>query len=102
LARVARSLGVIVVAAALLPACRRKLPGPEECHALAERWLAVVSQGRSQHPNTPREQGIVEDTVLKMTTQCLTRPYDREMVECVVSGAAPKACFASFESRSGR
>lgn len=85
-----------------LPSCQRKLPGPEECHALAERWLAVASSGRSRHPTTQREVVLVDDTVFQLTTECLTRPYDREMVACVTSGGAPRACLASFEARTGK
>ena len=67
---------------------------------MAEQWLAVVSEGRSQRPTSPREVLIVDDTVVKLTTECLTRPYDKELVACVGNGGAPRGCLARFESRT--
>jgi hypothetical protein len=66
---------------------------------MAERWLAVASNGRSQRPASEDEIRLVDDTVMKLTTEYLTRPYDRELVSCVGNGGTPRACLARFETR---
>ncbi|HVW27324.1 MAG TPA: hypothetical protein VHC69_18295 [Polyangiaceae bacterium] len=37
--------------------------------------------------------------ILDRTTECLTTPYDRQLVQCVTEGAAPRACMVGFENR---
>ena len=84
--------------ALFLPACARKAPGPEECHELARAWVF-----RERATRIPRFGGLVlepgEDAILERTTQCLTTPYDRELVECIGAGGSPRACFAAFQNR---
>jgi len=67
---------------------------------MAEQWLAMVSNGRSQRPASEREVRLVDDTVVKLTTECLTRPYDKELVSCVGNGGVPRTCLARFEARA--
>jgi hypothetical protein len=76
---------------------------------MAEQWLAMVSNGRSQRPASEREVRLVDDTVVKLTTECLTRPYDKELVSCVgrasrsptgENGGVPRTCLARFEARA--
>jgi hypothetical protein len=40
-----------------------------------------------------------EEAVLDRTTECLTTPYDHELVQCVTAGAPPRGCLATFEAR---
>jgi hypothetical protein len=68
---------------------------------MAEQWLAMASEGRSRRPASEREVLLIDDTVVKLTTECLTRPYDKALVSCVGKGGVPRACLARFEGRSG-
>jgi hypothetical protein len=79
--------------------CARRAPGPEECHALAVQWVGREGRrGVSQ-----RFGGIVleapDSRILDRTTECLTTPYDRELVACIASRASPALCFGAFQSR---
>jgi hypothetical protein len=77
-----------------LDGCARRAPGPEECHELALAWVlgprarAMQSFGRA-----------AEEAILDRTTECLTTPYDRELVQCVTTGVPARRCVGAFESR---
>jgi hypothetical protein len=86
----------------LAVACQRKAPGPEECHALAVRWVNAVRWGGGAAPRGRRVRFAQEDdAVLERTTLCLTTPYDRELVECVRVRGAIVDCYEAFEARHG-
>lgn len=92
-------LGLGLALGLALPACTRKAPGPEECHALARAWVAKERSRPGRFPGLVLEPPA--DAVLERTNECLTTPYDRELVECIGAGAAPRGCFAAFVVRRG-
>jgi hypothetical protein len=71
--------------------CQRKAPGPEECARFAE---AVVGAGRYITP-------VIAAQIESQTQECLTRPYDRELLRCVLLTRQARVCLASFRARTG-
>jgi hypothetical protein len=71
-------------------ACKRKAPGPEECARFAE---AVVGVGRYITP-------VMAAQIETQTQECLTRPYDRELLDCVLVTRQARACLAAFRART--
>jgi hypothetical protein len=88
----------IVLAALQSSGCGRKAPGPEECHALALQ-LELGAAARMPRHQRVRASVVSEDAILERTTECLTTPYDRELVGCVTAGASPALCVRAFEAR---
>jgi hypothetical protein len=84
------SLGVLC---ASLLGCQRKAPGPEECARFAQ---AVVTLAAGNPWLTPQMQSAIDDE----TRQCLTRPYDRELLNCVLITNRARPCLQSFRSRT--
>lgn len=82
----------LLLAALLTPACERKAPGPEECVQFAERWF---DEDRDRVHLSPTRAKYFDEVVHK----CLTTPYDKEYVECVLSGGANARCQRAFERR---
>jgi hypothetical protein len=82
--------------------CQRRAPGPEECHELAVRWLSTEAPALTSRQLSNEALAVVEDAVLELTTECLTKPYDRELVRCVVDGGTPRTCLSAFEKRHDR
>jgi hypothetical protein len=81
--------GAFVAASAL--GCQRKAPGPEECARFAE---AVVGGNRYITP-------VIAAQIEQQIQECLTRPYDRELLDCVLITHRAHACLASFRARTG-
>ena len=75
----------------LLLACRRKAPGPDECVAFAKVWV------ESRHLQQ-LSAGTV-DPFDELVRDCLTAPYDRALVECVLNGRAPDRCRLEYVRR---
>ncbi len=73
--------------------CRGNLPTGADCETLA---LAAV------RVRTPRdlEDARVLRAVQKITLECVTTPYDREMVECVRRRSDYPSCAVEFKVRS--
>jgi len=69
--------------------CQRKAPGPEECARFAE---AVVGGGRYVTP-------LIDAQIERQTQECLTRPYDRELLSCVLLTRQARRCLSSFYVR---
>jgi hypothetical protein len=105
---------VFVVTVLLASACTRKAPGPDECHAFAVRvaqlqGIAVRPLPRSDFEPEPTDQEQAQqdedelsDPIMSLTTECITTPFDREVVSCVLSAkASPRACFRAFAARHG-
>ena len=92
--RVAR-LGLLVLSSALggALACARAAPGPDECVAFAEAWL----RGRRAPPPSPLEADNAFDELVR---RCLTEPYDRELVACVVGGNNQERCRIDYARRA--
>lgn len=75
--------------------CERQAPGPEEC----QRFAAAVVLQTTQSPYlTPEMQQLIEDE----TRKCLTVPYDRELLSCVLTTNRGKLCLDGFRRRTGR
>lgn len=70
--------------------CQRGLPGPDECVAFAEAWL------RGRRPATQLEADTAFDELVR---RCLTEPYDRELVTCVVGGNNQERCRVDYARR---
>jgi len=82
------AVGLSLLAAATT-GCQRKAPGPEECAQFAE---AVVGAGRYVTP-------VIAAQIERQTQECLTRPYDRELLQCVLLTRQAEACLRSFQFR---
>jgi hypothetical protein len=83
-----------LLAGALLPAllgCRRKAPGPDECLAFAKVWV------ESRHLDKLPLAAV--DPFEQLVRECLTAPYDRALVECVLNGRAPDRCRMEYARR---
>ena len=87
-----RVAGFIILSAALL-GCERKAPGPQEC----ARFAVAVVQFAAGSPIllSPEMQGQIDE----QTRQCLTRPYDRELLNCVLSQGRARPCLDAFRRR---
>jgi hypothetical protein len=70
--------------------CERAAPGPDECVAFAESWL------RAHPPATRLEADTAFDELVR---RCLTEPYDRELVTCVVGGRNQERCRVDYARR---
>ncbi|HYP77851.1 MAG TPA: hypothetical protein VER12_17895 [Polyangiaceae bacterium] len=88
-----RKLARAVIGCTLLGAsglgCQRNAPGPEECARFAE---AVVGAHRYITP-------AIAAQIETQTRECLTRPYDRELLECVLLTRYASRCLAAFRAR---
>jgi hypothetical protein len=79
-----------------LTGCARKLPGPDECRAFALSQLGV-------RPGTPAVSLEVEPRLAlraeDLTRECLTTPYDYELMRCLAQGGSQRACARAFGER---
>jgi hypothetical protein len=96
-ARSTLRLGLIALTllGAALCGCERKAPGPEEC----ERFAEIVARMSTDSPLLTLE---LQAQIDEETRQCLTKPYDRELLACVETTHQAHGCLASFRQRSGR
>jgi hypothetical protein len=89
---------ISVVAIALhcgaLGGCARQLPGPDECHDFALVWVLGPQAASVRRVTVSAAKAIDE-----RTTECLTTPYDRELVQCVTTGTGRQSCLSSFAAR---
>jgi hypothetical protein len=85
------AFGHCLVALGLLAVgCERAAPGPDECVAFGESWL------RAHRPSTRLEADTAFDELVR---RCLTEPYDRELVRCVVAGQNQERCRVDYVRR---
>jgi hypothetical protein len=79
-----------------LAGCARKLPGPAECRAFALQSLGV-------RPDVPaamlERRPELAERVEHVAFECLTKPWDYELVECLRGGNSQRLCAARFEQR---
>ena len=85
--------GLALLSAALL-GCERKAPGPEECARFAQ---AMAGAPRTSPWLTPEVAAAIEEE----TRQCLTVPYDYELLNCVLRTRQSRACLSGFHRRQG-
>jgi hypothetical protein len=76
-----------------LPSCQRQAPGPDECVAFAKVWV------QRRHVEAKRSL-VAADPFDELVRDCLTTPYDRALVECVINGKAPDGCRREFARRT--
>jgi len=91
---VALAIAGLVAASAGLLGCERKAPGPDECARFA---AAVVEIAAGSPFLTPALQAQIDE----QTRQCLTRPYDRALLNCVLSTGRARPCLEAFRKRRG-
>ena len=72
---------VLCLAGAFL-GCTRKAPGPSECQALGLAVLGVDAETAAMMPR-------IQQAVDLFTVECLTTPYDRQLVQCMAQQAPP-------------
>jgi hypothetical protein len=89
LAMLARAAGPLLLCGVAL-GCTREAPGPEECVAFAEAWLKT-------HP--PTSLLVADHAFDELVRHCLTEPYDRALVSCVVAGSSPDRCRVDYVRR---
>jgi hypothetical protein len=80
--------------------CERVAPGPDECVAFAQAWL---------HARRPASRLEADTAFDELVRRCLTEPYDRELVDCVVgsqvrgsqamSGLSQERCRIDYARR---
>jgi hypothetical protein len=90
LRKLARAAVGFILLGAAATSCQRKAPGPEECARFAE---AVVGSRRYLNP-------VIAAQIESQTQECLTRPYDRELLNCVLLTRQARGCLASFRARN--
>ena len=85
----------LAFASALLSGCARKAPGPEECQRFAE----LVARMSTDSPVLTSE---LQAQIDEETRQCLTKPYDRELLQCVETMHEAHRCLTAFRLRNER
>ena len=88
-------LVTLTLVSVTLCGCERKAPGPEECQHFAEMAARMSTDSPLL---TPELQAQIDEE----TRQCLTKPYDRELLACVETTQQAHGCLASFRQRTGR
>jgi hypothetical protein len=79
-----------------LSSCARQLPGPLECRAFA---LSSVGVDPSIPATLLRQDPRLEARADEVTRQCLTTPWDRQLLRCLDSGGCSRVCLSRFEAR---
>jgi hypothetical protein len=95
MARVAaiRWIGVLALGLGLVSSgCQRKAPGPKECQRAVLRMVGVYQPDMLRVPQ-------IKEAVDQITVDCLTTPYDRQMVRCLEEGIGARLCLAEFRAR---
>jgi hypothetical protein len=86
-------LGLLALGSVHGLGCARVAPGPEECVAFAEAWL------RGHRPLPPARLET-ENAFDELVRRCLTEPYDRELVSCVIGGRNQERCRVDYARRA--
>lgn len=84
-----RALWLVLV---LVAACEREAPGPLECRRFALSAVGVRSRDELAVPQ-------VKQRVEELTRECLTEPYDRELLHCYETTGRGRACKYEFNLR---
>jgi hypothetical protein len=80
----------------VLTGCARRLPGPLEC-----RSFALASIGIDPRlPQSAVERDVrLAERIDDVTRECLTTPWDYQLMNCIANSRNSRACFTSFEVR---
>ena len=92
--RAGLGLGLALLCVSLV-GCARQAPGPDECERFA---TAVVLQNTESSYLTAEMQQQIDEA----TRVCLTVPYDRALLSCVLTTNRAKPCLEGFRRRTGR
>jgi hypothetical protein len=93
LARMVGMAGQAIVALGIFSGCERQAPGPSECVEFARAWF------RAHRAELGQGMGA-DDAFDELVRRCLTEPYDRELVTCVVTGQAQDRCRVDYARRA--
>jgi len=92
LSSLARVAGQALLVGIAVCGCEREAPGPKECVAFADAWL---------RPHLPASARLAADRAYdELVRRCLTEPYDRELVACVVGGQPHEGCRIDYARRT--
>lgn len=72
--------------------CEPKLPTPTECELMSLQATQVRDAHQLRNPR-------VRQAVELLTHQCITVPFDREMLRCMEESGSLELCFHQFMSR---
>jgi hypothetical protein len=89
----ARVAGPALLAGIAVCGCKREAPGPQECVSFADAWF------RSRRVPIAA-QLAAERAYDELVRHCLTEPYDRELVACVVGGHPQERCRIDYARRT--
>ncbi len=100
-ARKLSSCLLLVLLGATLLGCQRQAPGPDECARFAEAVVtdAYGGGGLDADNQVPLQ---IRVHIEQETQECLTRPYDRQLLQCVLATHQARACLNEFVRRTGR
>ena len=89
-----RALALASVTLLGVLSCERQAPGPEECAQFAQAAAGV-----------PRDSPFLTPELLAKidaaTRECLTEPYDRALLNCVLVTRQTRTCLDDFHRRRG-
>jgi hypothetical protein len=92
LSSLARVAGQALLAGIAVCGCEREAPGPQECVSFADAWF--------RSPRFPVATRLgAEKAYADLVRHCLTEPYDRELVACVVGGRPQENCRVDYARR---
>jgi len=89
-----RSAGQLGLLLALVSGCERRAPGPDECLRFAEAWFP------RREPVSARKPVAADQDFDEMVRRCLTEPYDRTLVDCVLGGNNREGCRIAYLRRA--
>lgn len=72
--------------------CERKAPGPFDCEAAGARALGITHRSQLQDPR-------VKQALDTWTVECLTTPFDRQLLRCVEETGRAQMCLMEFRLR---
>ena len=92
-ASLARVAGQVLIAGIAVCGCEREAPGPQECVSFADAWFR-------SHRFPVAARLAAEKAYDELVRACLTEPYDRELVACVVGGRPQERCRIDYARRA--
>lgn len=86
------ALWLLCLACLACVACERKTPGPFECEAAGARALGITHRSQLSDPR-------VKQALDLWTVECLTTPFDRQLLRCVEETGRAQLCLHDFRRR---
>jgi hypothetical protein len=77
--------------------CARKAPGPNECRAFALSAVGIPSSTTAERLEARRPD--LATRADEITRQCLTTPWDYELLHCLERGGDSAVCSHRFRLR---